>query len=190
MFFEKKAFLLFTALSVSAWAAGAPLVKEMRITKQIPGYHDQGKLFQAFAPQKLYEIINGAAPPYINGGLVSGIHQQLNADSGRTIEIFAEDFATAEKAGAMYRLKRSDFPYTVPVENEDTAAVIAAPAIGALVVVCTIDRFYFEITISGFAEQADAEKQAAALISVYKNKIPRNYSTRPLNPPLGGLVKN
>jgi hypothetical protein len=165
--------ILIAAINIAAWAAGPPAVRQLRITKEIPGFRNDGKIYRAFSAQQLYEIINGGAPPYIQNGLVSGIHQQLNHDSGRTIELFVEDFGTPHNANDMFLLKKTDFMERFAPAGEDTTQVIAAATIGALLVVCIIDKYYFEITLGGYADQGESLKQAKQVVDYYRERIRR-----------------
>jgi len=149
-------------------ASAKTTIESLRVKKAITGWQEQKDSYQYFSPQKLFEIINGGAPQYIQQGLVDGIHQQLTSDSGKIIEIFAEDFATPQHAMAMAMVKKEDLGAGSPVLPLDSATVsFAVPAIGATTVVCLANHYYVEMVFSGFTNQDKLLAEARKFIAFY-----------------------
>ena len=121
----------------------------LRIRKQVAGWQEEKGSFMKFGPEKLFEIINGGAPEYIDQGMMRGFVQRLSGPGSATMEVFAEDFGTHENAGKMVQAKKQDRDTLMYLPGFDTATVVVIPAIGACVAYGAIDRFYFEITLSG-----------------------------------------
>ena len=121
----------------------------LRIRKQIAGWREDKGSFTKFGPEKLFELINGGAPEYIDQGMVRGFVQRLSGPGSASVELFAEDFGSPENAGKMVQIKKQDRDTLISLPGFDTATVAVIPLIGAFVAYGSMNRFYFEITLTG-----------------------------------------
>lgn len=158
-------------VSASSGVSTKVKVKKLLIAKQLSPWVEQKETTQSFSAHGLFDVINGGAEVYIGQGLIEGIHQQFTAKDGKTVEVFAEDFGTPEKASAMMKVKKEEFSETKPISGLTDIENALSKAIGASVVIASIGRFYFEITVSGFSDDKDTEGAAISFINYYKKLI-------------------
>ncbi len=161
-------FPLLCSLLLFSTAQAKTSVVSLRVKKSVAQWQEQKDSYQYFSTQKLFELINGGAPQYISQGLIDGIHQQLTSDSGKVLEIFAEDFGTPQHALAMAGIKKDDLgaaSSVLPLDSGTTS--FAVPAIGATTVVCVANRYYVELVFSGFTNQDKLIAEARKFIAFY-----------------------
>ena len=145
--------LIFLSIPVSSGAdrggkSGTPLDK-LRVRRQIAGWQEDKDGFARFNHEKLFDLINGGAPEYIDRGMLGGFVQRLSGPGNATVELFTEDFGTRENAAEMVKVKTEDGDSIITLPGFDAETVRIVPAIGACVAYGAIDRFYFEVTLSG-----------------------------------------
>ena len=177
-----KRHLLFTAaLGALSWG-GCELVQDkegeaplepadFRIVNEFSGWAensgDDG--YFAFDATTLYQAINGGDLPYVSNGLVKGIRQKMTGDNSRYLDAFVMDFGTADDALAMYDALKSSTPLTVG--SYPTTVVSGSGFLGGVKALAHFDRFYFEASVSGYSEQAQALSDAALFLQWYESKI-------------------
>jgi VIT1/CCC1 family predicted Fe2+/Mn2+ transporter len=146
-------------------------VKKLLITTQQQSWIEQKEITKKFTAKGLFEIINGGAVEYLNQGLVEGIHQQFSNNDGKTIEVFVEDFGNSEKSTNMLSSKKESFPDAGQLTGVSDVNAFSSKAIGALIVVGSLQNFYIELTISGFNDQSEMEKVAISFLDYYKLQL-------------------
>ncbi|MBN1758762.1 MAG: hypothetical protein JW863_10610 [Chitinispirillaceae bacterium] len=141
--------LCLSVIVIAETGSSGVSLDNLRIRKQIAGWREDKGSFMKFGPEKLFELINGGAPEYIDRGMVRGFVQRLSGPGSASVELFTEDFGSHENAGEMVQIKKQDRDTLISLPDFDTATVAVIPLIGAFVVYGAIDRYYFEITLSG-----------------------------------------
>lgn len=143
----------------SAYAAKTRRVDvgQLRIGGQVSGWNEEKKAFVKFNGEKLFELIDGGAPQYIDKGLQVGIFQRLANAKGATIELYAEDFGSPSNAQAMYAEKIQNLSGVQPLAGFDSTRISYSTVIGGYQVYACMDRFYFELTLMGMADAALGE---------------------------------
>lgn len=144
-----------------------PVLTDFRIAGKFDGWKETPKTFVQFDHSKLFELIDGAAPEYIDNGLVAGMHQQLEDRRGATADIYVEDFADSTKASGMYLLKRSQQTGPLVIPGQDSARSCAVAGIGGMTFYAWMDRFYIEMVLSGIAPPDSVLARAGRLLAWY-----------------------
>ncbi len=144
-------------------------VKKLLVTTQLKSWVEQKEITRKFDVKGLFEIINGGAVDYVNNGLIEGIHQQFSNTDGITVEVFAEDFGSAEKASSMLETKKSGCSDTATLSSLSGFNHFVENAIGASVVFVSIDNIYLEMTVSGCKDSSQVESAALEFLKYYKS---------------------
>lgn len=155
----------------SSEASAKVKVKKLLVTTQISSWIEQKEITKKFPAQGLFDIINGGAVEYIDRGLLEGIHQQFTNKDGKTVEVFVEDFGVAEKAGAMLDAKKQSLSEIKQLTAPSGMKCFASKAIGAVVVIASLEHFYIEMTVSGFSDDSESKNVAAAFLDHYQQRI-------------------
>jgi hypothetical protein len=155
----KMGVLVLLAVNTVSFAAKAVSIEKLRIRNQIVGWVEENKSYKSFNPEKLFEIINGGAPEYIDNGMQKGFYQRLRNLDSAAIELFAEDFGSDENARKMLAAKRSNFSNGQSAENVDTASIIIHEVVGGFWVCGIVGSYYFELTLMGIKDREKAQKE-------------------------------
>lgn len=142
-------------------------VEQLRIGTQFQGWTEKEGSYRVFDAEGLFEIINGGAPEYIDHGLIKGITQQVVSSDSMTIELFAEDFGSPEKAQAMYIIKK-EVNEGADSDTSDNHRFVISKVIGGFWCFGTIGKYYFEVTISGCNNIRNAHEIMQKLFKLYK----------------------
>ena len=170
--------LVVIAGAKNRFAGDGSSLESLRISNQIDGWHEVKNGFIPFDHDKLFELINGGAPEYIDEGLIRGFLQRLEGPDSATVELYAEDFGAPEKAINMFRIKRENHGSLLRLTGFDTGVAGVFSAIGARVAYGAIGRFFFEITVSGSAGVENADTVLRNLFHFYTNSITSASSDR------------
>jgi hypothetical protein len=153
-------------------ALGAqPILQDLRITRQIPQWQEDSASCRSYSPDDLFDLIDGAAPEYIDNGLVQGFFQRLNGPDSATLEVFVDNFGAAANAQKMFILKRQTITDPYAMAGPDTAVFCAGTVIGGMVAYGMLDRFYFELVLTGIKEKEKTAKEMARIFEYYRKKI-------------------
>jgi hypothetical protein len=158
-------------MASASQVAAKTKLKKLLITNQMSTWVEDKGTTRTFTAQELFDVINGGAEEYINRGLIGGIHQQFSGTDGKTFEVFVEDFGDTAKSAAMIAAKKESFTETGSIPELSEVSSFSSKAIGALVVVAAVGRFYIEMTASGFTDNKEAEKAAVAFVGYYRKMI-------------------
>lgn len=142
-------------------------VSLFRITNQVSGWKEIEDTYKLFNPAGLYEIIDGGADFYIEFELKKGIYQRLKASKQEQCDIFVEDFGSKENAKKIFNAKKEQISEPLPIDQFKSNDIIAEGFIGAVSIYMYIDKFYFELSFSGFDSKEDALKKASPIIKYY-----------------------
>jgi hypothetical protein len=154
--FHSLVVMLWLLAGIAGAGRPAPPLESLRIRHQLEGWYEEKEGYIPFNHEKLFELINGGAPEYIDAGLVGGFLQRLSGPGEATVELFAHDFGTPEKARTMFLVKTGDRDTTIMLTGFDTATVVVVPVLSASVAYGAIGRFFFEVTVSGTGNRSDA----------------------------------
>jgi hypothetical protein len=174
-----KALLLLIAALLAGGTLSAP---DFRVRKEIRGWKEAPGSFERFDPKKLYDIIDGGAPDYINRGLKEGVRQRMKGPGKLEAEIFAEDFGLVDSARSMFASMKAGFDILLPLPGSDTSAAFGYPSVGGLSVYAALDRFYFEVLLTGTADTALTLREAAKFLDYFSGRIekkPKKVSPLP-----------
>jgi hypothetical protein len=80
------------------------------------------------------------------------------------------DFATPEKASAMYREQKKLTGAELKLGSYDTAKVSASEVISGFCVYGHFSSIYFELTLTDYKEQPQVKKEALELVGIFKKR--------------------
>jgi len=168
-----RASVLSAVVLVALACAGtaAPGVERLRLSEAPGGWSERKNSFLAFDGNSLFEIIDGAAPEYIEHGLLNGFRQELERKSGGAAEVFVEDLGDSVRAAGMYAGKRAGLSGTTSVPGLDSTAACAFPGVGGVSVYAWHGRYYIEMVLTGIADLDVALARAAELLVQYRGKV-------------------
>jgi hypothetical protein len=165
----------FSMTTVAAEKADSAVLAAFRARAAgVAGFTEQADRYRFFGVRQLYDIIDGGAVEYEKPGLVNGIVIGLGADSNRTAEIYIENFGTTAHAKSMLAIKRKSAsePKTLGVESVKNA--FYDEVIGGCVVYFCQDKFYFEMTFTGYGKPSQALADAKAFVNRFAVKAKGN----------------
>ena len=125
-----------------------------------------------FDVQGLYSLIDGGAGAYESKGMLRGIRQSLAGSDARTIVAWVDDFGTAANAMSMFSFKKQGLSVSDTLNCRsfgDTTAIIGVYGI-TQILSAHIDKYYFELTMDGFADNDQAKTVADNLMQWYQLK--------------------
>jgi hypothetical protein len=156
-------------------------------TTQITGWvPDSSSHFAALPVASLYNgSKDGGAITYDSAGLVKWFREKMNGgDSADSIngqysfDGWVFDFGTSAKAKALFATitasnmrqnPQDTFSDTVPLPSFSLAEAEARRVQGGINVYATFGKYYFELSLSGFAEPLTAAPEAIKFLNKYKS---------------------
>jgi hypothetical protein len=165
----------FSMTTVAAEKADSAVLAAFRAhAAGVAGFTEQADRYRFFNVRQLYDIIDGGAVEYEKPGLVNGIVIGLNADSNRTAEIYIENFGTAAHAKSMLAMKKKSAsePKTLLVESSKNS--FYDEVIGGCIVYFCDNKYYFEMTFTGYEKSTQALADAKAFANRFAVKAKGN----------------
>ena len=167
---------LLLALAASAASADSALLDSVPADDQIAGWLRDGETFRATSEAELTEWINGAAPFYIEHGVVEAVFQDYvnPEDVFLTLELYRlEDAAHAETLYADVSADQSE-----PVQDLGAESRFVGDLIGAYLIEFWQQTYFVRLTIVAKTPSAkDAILEFARVVSDALNALYR-YSGR------------
>ena len=139
-------------------------VEKFRIGNQIPGWSEESASYRLFTPETIFDLINGGATDYVDNGMKKGIYQRLTSSDSATVELFAEDFGNSKNAKKMVTAKQSE-------GDTDTSDFVTTAIIGGFWVCGSIERYYFEFTLTGCNDSKKADAEIDKIIEYYRKIV-------------------
>jgi hypothetical protein len=138
-------------------------LQDLFITSQIAGWvPDSSSHFVQYPADSLFNFINGPAQRYIDSGLVSWFHEQMNGGPTATpvggdyaFDGYVHNYGTTAKAKALYDAKIAVNITPIPGNKvtlgqySDNEAQASAGG-GGIQVYATFGTLYFEFNVMGF----------------------------------------
>ena len=134
------------------------------------GWQELPNGFHTFDTTRLYDLIDGGAVIYIRHGLLHGIYHRMKQEDGRRYDALVMYFAAPEKATAMYREQKKLTGADLRLGTYDSTELSASDVLSGICVYGHFSLFYFELTVTGYKEQAEAEKEAVRFIGIFKKR--------------------
>jgi hypothetical protein len=130
---------------------------------RIPGWVEQKDKYCSFKPDELYGIIDGGATEYIEQGLKSGIGIACTSGT-KTLGMYFEDFGTELKAQGMVEAKKASLSEPQAIPNVTLSPALYGEVIGGCIACWAKDRYYVEMTLTGYDSVGIALKDAGIFI--------------------------
>jgi len=157
--------------NANVFGARSVSVDKLRIKKQLNGWIEENGSYQVINTKNLFEIINGGAPAYIDNGMKKGIYQRLmTTDSTMAIELFAEDFGSAEMAEKMFNDK-STANVSESAEDQNPEGRIINKIVGGFWCCQVIEQYYFELTLTGVTDKEKVVAELDKVMGFYQKVI-------------------
>jgi hypothetical protein len=127
--------------------------------------------YAAFSSGTLFDLINGGADQYNDEGLVEGIQQKMTHSSGdKAYSAFVMDFGTAENATAMFEKMKLNEADPLTIGNYIESVAFGSRHLSGINAYAHFGKYYVEISLSGYADESLATKEAEAFVEVYEQK--------------------
>jgi len=139
----------------------------------IPGWVEDTSGYAEFDTSDIYDLIDGGAPPYIERGLLKGIKQEFDFIAGDDTfhcQTYAEDFGTSQNARNMLSCNKTQMSLSLTLYPFDTSTITGMEFPGGCLAIAAFDRYYFEVTVSGYPVIDSAKSEVRQFLSVYKAK--------------------
>jgi hypothetical protein len=162
--------LTFGLIGTAIQAQPASL-QDLRMIRQIPSWHEDSASYRPYSPDDLFDLIDGAAPEYIDNGLVKGFFQRLDGPDSATLEVFVDDFGSAANAQTMFHLKRQTVTDPCSIAGPDTASFCAGTVIGGLVAYGRLDHFYLELVLTGIKHKETTPREMVRIFEYYHKAV-------------------
>jgi hypothetical protein len=130
---------------------------------RVPGWVEQKDRYCSFKPEELYGIIDGGATEYIQHGLKSGIGIVCTSGT-KSLGMYCEDFGYASKARAMVGVKKASLSEPKAIPNVAVSSAMYGEVLGGCVAYWAKDRYYIEMTLTGYDSLGIAVRDAGTLI--------------------------
>jgi hypothetical protein len=114
--------------------------------------------------------IDGAAPAYTSKGCKLAMYQEMVGPSPNACEVIAMDFVTEDNATSMVTYQQKQTSAAVTIPQYDLSVAIAYPVISGITVFAHFKASYFEVSLTGYADQNAATQDAALFLNVLKSK--------------------
>lgn len=158
-------------------AGGAiAIVTELRLADNIvAGWQEDTARFATFDTATFYELIDGGAPAYIDEGLVDGFTQaffRANSPDTFNCKIYVMDFSSPVNSLRMFGKIKSEQNSPIALTGFDTTVAMASEFLGGYYAFAAFDRFFIEVSVSGYADLDLALNDAKSFMNVFKTRIP------------------
>jgi hypothetical protein len=129
--------------------------------------------FTVNGEENFHGVLDGGDAEYISRGLVEVSVQNLAGPDSQTMKAFCMDFGTAAKAYAMFEYKKLSVatPLTIPPFATNAAAGNPLPFLKGIAVYSCFGKFYIELQMVQFKDQALAVSAASLFLTLYSSKI-------------------
>jgi hypothetical protein len=115
--------------------------------------------------------VDGGAVPYDSSGCKEIAYQTLTGPSPMIYTSYAMDFVTIAKASAMFGISKSSQIPNVAIPGFDISIAFAKSITNGVIVYAHFNKFYIEITLLGYTDDAAALDPASKFLGVFKEKI-------------------
>jgi hypothetical protein len=115
--------------------------------------------------------VDGGAVPYDSAGCAVIAYQTLTGPNQEISSSYAMDFLTVAKASAMFGKSKSSEASERAISGFDVSTAFADTVINGIKAFAHFNKFYVEITLLGFTDNATALACASEFLSVLKGKI-------------------
>lgn len=136
-------------------------------SNDVSGWSDQPMDKNKYIGDELFTLIDGGAPKYLQKGCLETFVQDMGSKGGKTLKAQIMDFGSPENALTMYNESMSyvsspmqtSYP-GFSVINQGNSTAYAA-----------FKQFYFEISVSGFSDRAQANQILDLVLRIYYDKV-------------------
>jgi hypothetical protein len=115
-----------------------------------------------FTPDSLNQKIDGAATPYIKGGMEFTLYQVLDGPSPETCNLTAMQFSSEAKAAAMVADRQDTMSATLAIPGYDVSVASASQALTGITVLASFHDLYLEVVLDGFGSDVETARQVGA----------------------------
>jgi hypothetical protein len=172
-------FVVCTSKSPTAPAASKTTVGQLEISDtSVSGWAKStanGDTFCTYPIDSFYNgppgSIDGGAIPYDSIGCKEIAYQTLTGPGPMISSSYAMDFATIAKASAMFEYKKFSQIPNLAVPGFDLSTAFAKSLTNGATVYTHFNKFFIEITLLGYTDDAAALDPASKFLDVFKEKI-------------------
>jgi len=114
--------------------------------------------------------IDGGNEPYVTRGCLVAMYQDLVGPDPQACEVVVMDFGTEAHANSMFTYEKQLRSASVPIAQYDTSAAIGSATLGGVSVYAYSKALYFEVQLTGYADQNAAVSVAAQFLRILESK--------------------
>jgi hypothetical protein len=119
----------------------------------------------------LHNYIDGGDMLYITNNLIEAGIQTLQGPSGKLLTVYCMDFGTVKWSQKTVSDQRNTIAIPLDIPNFPDSSAIAAANLGGVTAYAYFNKFYFELALTGFQDQAEALRMASLFLDLYSSKI-------------------
>ncbi len=134
------------------------------------GWTEMHDGFHTFDTTRLYDLIDGGAVIYNKHGLQHGIYQRMKHKDGRMYDAMIMDLISPDKALSLYLEQKKQTGADLKIDGFDSSEVGASEVLSGICVYAHFNGLYFEMTLSGYKDQAGAVKDAGEFLTVFRSR--------------------
>lgn len=126
--------------------------------------------FHTFDTTRLYDLIDGGAVIYNKHGLQHGIYQRMKHKDGRMYDAMIMDLISPDKALSLYLEQVKQTGANLTIDGFDSSEVCASDVLSGICVYAHFNGLYFELTVTGYKDQAGATKDAIEFLALFRSR--------------------
>lgn len=127
---------------------------------------------KVFIGDKLYDLIDGGAPQYLDKGCKKTGFQRLTGPNGASVEIKIMDFGKDINATAMFtEMQMNNVGQTVKDNAFPDTTSNVVPNMGGVSGYAHFANYYFELAVTGFSDQALAISTYDMFFRLFEKKL-------------------
>ncbi len=134
------------------------------------GWTEMPDGFQVFDTIRLYDLIDGGAVIYNKHGLQHGIYQRMKHKDGRMYDAMIMDIVSPDKALSLYLEQVKQTGANITIDGFDSKEVCASDVLSGICVYAHFNGLYFELTVTGYKDQAFAKKDASEFLALFRSR--------------------
>jgi len=153
-------------------SSGANSVSQLEIMPtDVTGWQQVAPPWSIISASNLHTVMDGGDILYIQNHVIEAGIQYLQGPNSKQIQTYCMDFGNQINSHQMFLDQKQTAPVILNIPNYPDTVAIAASALGGVTVYAYFSKFYLELSLTGFQDQAEALQTASLFLDIYTSKI-------------------